>query len=72
MTTGSWEWTVLIGSPQDDVAWTVARQQYYGDEGVYVGGDTRGDLDGQTNAGGQDGWGEAPEISTRVRKCGRS
>ena len=67
MTTGSWEWTVLIGSPQDDVAWTVARQQYYGDEGVYVGGDTRGDLDGQTNAGGQDGWVSKRNIHTGAK-----
>ena len=56
--TGTWDWTVLIGSPQNDVAWTVSTKPH-GDPSraaIYVGGDTFGSIDGQTNAGGQDGW----------------
>ena len=42
------EWTQLLGTNEYDIAYSVSTAD---DGSVYVGGLTRGDLDGQTNNG---------------------
>ena len=46
---GTKQWTRLLGTASSDVGWSVAVD---GSGNVYVAGTTEGDLDGQTNSGG--------------------
>lgn len=50
---GNKEWTRLLGTASDDEAWGVAMD---GNGNAYIAGSTFGNLDGQTNAGGIDGF----------------